>query len=172
MDDMDEVSGGVKLIDLVEECVEVYFWDVDRRSGRHLWFEFEGKWGSYYSFDVVAKESNDRLCITCSLPMKIAARNNKRALGRLQELFRLIHHDEHSLGTFSCSKPDLGNIVVQWSYQIPFGMADDHAEVGQLLLDATAEVDRYYDQLRTVLVSNDDAQETLDTAAPEIFGTA
>lgn len=104
--------------------------------------------------------------------MKIAVRYNKRALQRLHDLFQLIHHAEQSLGTFSCTKPDAGNIEIQWSYQVPLSMADDMVEIGQLLLDATAEVDAYYNQLCTVLVSDDDVQETLDTAAPEFYGKA
>lgn len=41
----DRGEAPVDIIDLVEECVEVQFWDVDRKSDTHLWFEYEGKWG-------------------------------------------------------------------------------------------------------------------------------
>jgi hypothetical protein len=172
MNDWDDTeSAGVSIIDLVEECVEVQVWDVDRKSDCHIWFAYEGKWGSYYSFDVVAYDRKDRLHILATLPMQIATRNNKRALQRLYDLFRLIH-DGYPLGTFTCTEPNVGRILIQWSYQCPLGMVNDHAETGQLLLDATAEVDAFYDRLRTVLVSGDDAQEAFDMATPPSFGMA
>ena len=166
------------LIDIVQEFLEVIGWDFYRDTQDHIHFDCVGNWNTY-RFVVAAKSAPAEAFICCQLPFVIPKTygQNKKVLSvskatcLLRELIEL-NHAELPLGTFYSTLGVERTITVDWFYRLQINDEIDLQLLQDTLNRALDEIDDFYPALALVLTGEVTAQEALDDAIPEVYGTA